>query len=109
MTDSQLRAGLKIARDCACATACVEPYALPMWAEALAGFPHCNSHPDVIVAEGTRALSEGATEIDIVVNAGKGLGGDGDYGASELEQVNDAMTARDAIKVLFATKLTDVL
>ena len=112
MTDDQLRAGLAIARRCSCATACVKPYAVPMSAAALAGsgvgvcavvgFPHGNSHPDLIVAEAIRAIAEGATEIDMVANAGKVLGGDWAYITAELKTVNDACVNRGAIlKVIF--------
>src|SRR5450432_3435589 len=112
MTDAQLRAGLEIARDCTCATACIKPYAVPLAAEvlagsgvavcAVAGFPHGNSHPDLIAAEAVRAITEGATEIDIVANAGKILGGDWDYVSAALQTVNDAVVSRGAIlKVIF--------
>ena len=112
MTDAQLRAGLKVARDCACATACVKPYAVPLATELLAGsgvgtcavvgFPHGNSHPEIIVAEALRATSEGATEIDMVVNAGKVLGGDWADVTAELHRVNEAVPAHGAIlKVIF--------
>ncbi len=112
MTDEQLRAGLVTARRCACATACVKPYAVPMSVAALAGsgvgvcavagFPHGNSHVALKIAEAESAIAEGATEIDVVVNAGKVLGGDWTYVAAELKAVNDACIARDAIlKVIF--------
>src|SRR5690606_35809117 len=75
MTDAQLRDGLALARRCGCATACVKPYAVPMSRELLAGsetavcsvvgFPHGNSHPELIIAEAERALGEGAIEIDM--------------------------------------------
>lgn len=112
LTDDQLRAGLAVARRCGCATACVKPYAVPMSAATLAGsgvavcavvgFPHGNSHPELIVAEAIRAIAEGATEIDMVVNAGKVLGGDWDYVTDELRTVNTVCTTRGAIlKVIF--------
>lgn len=112
MTDMQVRAGLELARRCSCATACVKPYSVPLAREVLAGsstavcavvgFPHGNSHPDMIVAEALRAMAEGATEIDMVANAGKILGGDWDYVCSELRLVNTATTAAGAIlKVIF--------
>jgi deoxyribose-phosphate aldolase len=112
LTDAQLRDGLALARRVECATACVKPYAVPMSVAALAGspvavcsvvgFPHGNHHPELIVAEAERAISEGATEIDMVVNAGKVLGGDWTYVSAELKTVNDACVARGALlKVIF--------
>jgi deoxyribose-phosphate aldolase len=112
MTDADLRAGLVIARDYACATACIKPYAVPLAAKLLAGsgtavcsvvgFPHGNSHPEIVVAETERAIAEGATEIDMVANAGKVLGGDWDYVRASIETVNAACLRRGAIlKVIF--------
>lgn len=112
MTDVQIRDGLAIARRCSCATACVKPYAVPMSTAALAGsgvavcavvgFPHGNSHPELIAAEATRAIAEGATEVDMVTNAGKVLSGDWDYVSDELRTVNTACVSRGAIlKVIF--------
>jgi deoxyribose-phosphate aldolase len=112
MTDEQLRAGLALARRCACATACVKPYAVPMSTAALTGsdvavcavvgFPHGNSHPELIATEAIRAIAEGATEIDMVANAGKVLGGDWEYVARELTLVNTTCVSRGALlKVIF--------
>jgi len=112
MTDEQLRSALAIARRCDCATACVKPYAVPMSVVALAGsnvavcavagFPHGNSHIALKVAEAERAITDGVTEIDVVVNIGKVLGGDWDYVADELKAVNASCTTRGAIlKVIF--------
>ena len=112
MTDAQLHAGLAIARRHACATACVKPYAVPLSAAALAGsgvavcavagFPHGNNHVALKVAETARAIAEGATEIDVVVNIGRVLGGDWTYVSEELKTVNAACVTRGAIlKVIF--------
>ena len=46
---------------------------------AVAGFPHGNSHVAIKVAEAERAIAEGASEIDVVVNIGKVLSGDWAY------------------------------
>jgi deoxyribose-phosphate aldolase len=112
MTDAEIRSGLDVAGECRCATACVKPYSVPLAAERLAGsgvavcavvgFPHGNSHPETIVAEALRAIAEGATEVDMVLNAGKILGGDWDYVSGELSAVNQACTGAGAIlKAIF--------
>ncbi|HLP07685.1 MAG TPA: deoxyribose-phosphate aldolase [Opitutaceae bacterium] len=112
LTDEQLHAGLAVARRCGCATACVKPYAVPMSVEALlgsgvgvcavTGFPHGNSHTALKVTETDRAIAEGATEIDVVVNIGKVLADDWDYVAAELTEVNAICLARGALlKVIF--------
>jgi deoxyribose-phosphate aldolase len=112
MTDAVVAEGLALARRCQCATACVKPYHVPLAAEklagsdvgvcAVAGFPHGNSHAALKVAEAVRAIAEGATEIDVVANAGKVLGGDWDYVEKELAELNAACVERDALlKVIF--------
>jgi len=112
MTDTQVQAGLAIARRCACATACVKPYTVPMAASALtgsgvgvcavAGFPHGNNHPSIKIAEAEKAIAEGAGEIDVVVNIGKVLGGDWSYVSAEIKAVNSACVGRGALlKVIF--------
>ena len=69
---------------------------------AVAGFPHGNSHIAMKVTEAERAITEGATEIDVVVNIGKVLSGAWVYVSDELKTVNAACTARGAIlKVIF--------
>jgi deoxyribose-phosphate aldolase len=112
MTDAQVQAGLAVARRCACATACVKPYSVPMAVGALAGsgvgvcavagFPHGNSHRSLKIAEAERAIGEGATEIDVVVNIGKVLGGDWPEVSAEIKAVNAACLGRGALlKVIF--------
>jgi deoxyribose-phosphate aldolase len=112
LTDAELHTGLAVARRCGCATACVKPCSVPLAVEALsgsgvgvcsvAGFPHGNSHIALKVAEADRAVGEGATEIDVVVNIGKVLGGDWDYVTDELRELNTVCRARGALlKVIF--------
>jgi deoxyribose-phosphate aldolase len=112
MTDEQVAAGCVLARRFDVASACVKPFSVPQAAEllagsgvlvcAVAGFPHGNSHTGLKVAESERAIAEGATEIDVVVNVGKVLGGQWKDVSAEIKAVNAACTARDAIlKVIF--------
>ncbi|CAK96240.1 uncharacterized protein An02g00250 [Aspergillus niger] len=112
MTDADIIAGLKIARDNHVATACVKPYAIPLAKKELAGsdvlvcpvigFPHGNSTTEIKVLEATAAAKAGGAEIDMVVNVGKVLGEEWDYVAEEIRQINDAVVANGAIlKVIF--------
>lgn len=114
LTDEQLLSGLAVARRWGCATACVKPYAVLQSARvlsgsgvgicAVAGFPHGNSHIAIKVAEADRAIAEGATEIDVVLNIGKVLSEDWTYVSDEMKAVNEACAARGAIlKVIFET------
>lgn len=112
MTTADLRAGLEVAKAWSCATACIKPYAVPLAKEvlagsgvavcAVAGFPHGNSHPEITALESERAIAEGATEIDMVVNAGHVLGGDWAAATAQIRVVNQACVKRGAIlKVIF--------
>ncbi|RJE27449.1 deoxyribose-phosphate aldolase [Aspergillus sclerotialis] len=112
MTDADILAGLKIARDNHVATACVKPYFTSLAKQELSGsdvlvcpvvgFPHGNSTTEIKVAEATAAAKAGGAEIDMVVNIGKVLGGDWEYVSSEIRVVNKAVVACGAIlKVIF--------
>ena len=112
MTDADVRAGCELARDRDVATACVKPYNVPMACEILAGsdvavcpvigFPHGNSTTRTKVAEAVEVVELGGTEVDMVVNVGKVLGGDWEYVESEIRAINEAVTSAEAIlKVIF--------
>jgi deoxyribose-phosphate aldolase len=118
LTDDEIRAGLALARRLGCAAACVKPYSVPLASEALAGsnvrvcavagFPHGNAHIASKVAESVLAIDEGATEIDVVVNVGKVLGGDFGYVKDEVRAVNDACVTRGAqLKLIFENDFLD--
>jgi len=69
---------------------------------AVTGFPHGNSSVAIKLAETVAAIADGATEIDVVVNIGKVLGGDWTYVSDEIRTVNAACVARGvALKVIF--------
>jgi deoxyribose-phosphate aldolase len=112
MTDEQVRAGCELARKYDVASACVKPCHVPLAGSvlsgssvlvcAVAGFPHGNSHTEIKVAEARRAIDDGATEIDVVINVGKALGGEWTYVSAEIKAVNDAcVTAGAILKVIF--------
>lgn len=112
MTDADIRQGCELARRHGTATACVKPYAIPLAVEVLAGsdvavcpvigFPHGNSTTRIKTVEAAEAAGAGGSEIDMVVNVGKVLGGDWAYVEAEIRAVNDAVTTRGAIlKVIF--------
>jgi len=112
MTDADIRQGCELARQYDVATACVKPYSIPLAGEVLAGsnvgvcavigFPHGNSTTPIKVREAEAAAQAGATEIDMVINIGKALGGDWGYVADEIQALNDVVTAQHVIlKVIF--------
>ncbi|KAI0142647.1 deoxyribose-phosphate aldolase [Xylariaceae sp. FL1272] len=112
LTDSEIHAGLKLARDLQVAAACVKPYSVPIAKEvlddtgvaicAVVGFPHGNSTTGIKVLEAEQAVKDGATEIDMVVNIGKVLGADWEYVQNEIKDVNEKVTRGGALlKVIF--------
>jgi deoxyribose-phosphate aldolase len=112
MTDAHVTEGCRLAREYGVATACVKPYSIPLAKEILAGsdvgvcpvigFPHGNSTTAIKVIEAVEAAKAGGSEIDMVINVGKALGGDWDYVAAEIKAINDAVVANKAIlKVIF--------
>jgi len=117
-SDEEIERGCELAGRHSVATACVKPYAIQLAREALIGsdvgvcaviaFPHGNSTVAMKVAEAERAVIDGATEIDMVVNIGKVRGGDWEYVSGEVREVNDAVVGRQAIlKVIFENDYLD--
>ena len=112
MTDADIREGCELAVRCNVATACVKPYSIPLAREVLdgsdvgvcpvIGFPHGNSTTAIKVKEAEAAAQAGGTEIDMVINIGKTLGGDWDYVAAEIQAIQDVVVGNQAIlKVIF--------
>lgn len=112
MTDAELEAGCRLAREYDVASACVKPYYARTCAELLAGsavaastvigFPHGGHKTAVKLAEARQALEDGATELDMVVNIGKVLGGDWTFVREDIQAVTEATHGDGAIvKVIF--------
>jgi deoxyribose-phosphate aldolase len=112
MTDAELEAGCRLAREYDVASACVKPYYARTCAELLAGsavaastvigFPHGGHKTAVKLAEARQALEDGATELDMVVNIGKVLGGDWTFVREDIQAVTEATHGAGAIvKVIF--------
>lgn len=112
LTDAELRAGCELAKRYDVATACVKPYAIELACSVLNGsdvgvcaviaFPHGNSSTCIKIQEARQALASGATEIDMVVNIGKVLGGDWEYVSQEIQEINDVVVAhKGLLKVIF--------
>ncbi|HTY11239.1 MAG TPA: deoxyribose-phosphate aldolase [Bacteroidota bacterium] len=112
MTDAEIASGCKTAAKYHVATVCIKPYAIEQCRKLLEGsgvgicsvvtFPHGNSTTAMKVAETKEALALGATEIDMVVNIGKVLGGDWSYVSEEIKEVNDTVVQGKALlKVIF--------
>ncbi len=113
-TDEDLLKQCEVALKYDVASVCVKPYAVRTAVEKLRGssvkvgcvigFPHGNSSTVVKVFEAEQACRDGATEIDMVINIGKALGGDWDYVENEIKSVADMCHRNNAIvKVIFET------
>lgn len=111
-TDRELEAACVTARTWGCASICIKPYTVGMAARLLAGsptavgtvigFPHGNSAVAIKVAETRQAIADGASEIDMVVNIGKVLGGDWAFVEDEIAAINAATVAgKGILKVIF--------
>lgn len=112
LTVAQLEEGCRLAREYDVASVCIMPHYLARCAEILSGstvqpsttigFPHGGHTTEVKLAEVRRALQDGGTELDMVVNISRVLSGDWDYVASEIRALTEATHAGGAkIKVIF--------
>jgi deoxyribose-phosphate aldolase len=112
LTDADLEQGCLLARQYDVASVCIKPYAVRQAAALLAGskvavgttvgFPHGGHVTAIKVAEAEQAMSEGARELDMVVNIGKVLGKDWRYVAADIRAVVEAAHRRGAlVKVIF--------
>lgn len=112
LTDEELEAGCRLARDYDVASVCIKPYYLRRCAELLEGstvlpsttigFPHGGHTTTIKVAEARQALDDGGVELDMVVNIGKVLSGDWQYVRDDIRAVVELTHERGGIvKVIF--------
>ena len=112
LTDAELEAGCRLAREYDVASACIKPYFLKRCAEILAGssvaastvigFPHGSNLTAIKLAEADQALRDGGTELDMVVNIGRVLSEDWAYVSQDIQAVVEAAHQAGAIvKVIF--------
>jgi deoxyribose-phosphate aldolase len=116
LTDADLEHGCLLARELNVASVCIKPYAVRLAAKLLAGstvqasttigFPHGGHTTAVKVFEGERAMDDGATELDMVVNVGKVLSAEWNYVADDIAAVVRAAHGRGCkVKVIFENAL----
>lgn len=112
LTDADLERGILLARELNVASVCIKPYGVKLAAKLLAGsgvlasttigFPHGGHLTAVKVFECERAMDDGATELDMVVNIGKVLSGEWNYVAHDIAAVVQAAHTRHCkVKVIF--------
>lgn len=119
LTDEDIRKGCELALRYDTASVCARPCDMPLVASLLRGsdvkvctvigFPHGTHRTAIKVAEAKQALADDCTELDMVINIGKLLGGDEDYVRDEIRQiVQVAHEAGALVKVILETcYLTD--
>jgi deoxyribose-phosphate aldolase len=112
LTDAELEEGCRLAARYQVASVCIKPHAVKLAAAILAGtgvevgttigFPHGGHATAVKVFESERAIADGATELDMVVNIGQALGGNWDAVRKDIAAVTDAAHKGGAVvKVIF--------
>ena len=112
MTEAELEDGCRLAADYDVASVCIKPFAVPLAARLLAGtgvqvgttigFPHGGHSTSIKALEARRALDDGATELDMVVNIGQVIGGQWSAVRDDIAAITNAAHSRGAIvKVIF--------
>jgi len=112
LAEAALDEGCRIAVKYRVASVCIMPYALQRCAELLQGsgvqpsttigFPHGGHATATKIAEAERAIADGCTELDMVINISKALSGDWAYVELEIaEIVRRAHAADRKVKVIF--------
>jgi deoxyribose-phosphate aldolase len=112
MTEAELRDGCRLAADYGVASVCIKPFAVAMASKLLTGtgvqvgttigFPHGGHVTAVKVFESRRAIEDGATELDMVINIGQAIGGQWDLVRDDIAEVTGVAHEHGAIvKVIF--------
>jgi deoxyribose-phosphate aldolase len=112
LTTADLDAGCRLAVAYDVASVCILPYALARCVELLAGstvqpsttigFPHGGHCTSTKVAEAERAIRDGGTELDMVVNISQVLSGQWDVVTADIRAVIDVTHAAGRkVKVIF--------
>lgn len=92
---------------------CVSPSMLPVdggevRVTAVCGFPSGKHTSEIKAAEATRAVGDGADEIDMVIDIGAAVAGDWDYVRSDIAAVRAAVPEPTVLKVIIeSAALTD--
>jgi deoxyribose-phosphate aldolase len=109
---SELEEGCRLALRYGVASVCIKPFGVPLAARMLTGsdvavgttigFPHGGHSTAVKVFEAERAVADGATELDMVVNIGEVIGGQWEAVTSDIAAVTRTAHEGGAIvKVIF--------
>ncbi len=111
-TTDDLEAGIQLALKYDVASVCIMPFYLKRCAELLAGstvqpsttigFPHGGHTTEIKRAESIKAIEDGCTELDMVVNISQVISGNWSYVSKDIEAViKVAHEAGQKVKVIF--------
>lgn len=112
LTDREVKEGCRIAHEYRVVAVCVRPSDVrpageilrdsPVRVTTVVGFPHGSTTTAAKVGEAEESISNGAAELDVVLNIGKLKSKDYSYVKADLEAVIAAAHARNVIvKVIF--------
>jgi deoxyribose-phosphate aldolase len=118
LTDAELEAGCRLACRYGVASVCILPYyaarctelltGSPVHSSTTIGFPHGGHATSVKLAEVRQTLTDGAAELDMVINISKVRSRDWKYVADEIRTLTEATHAGGAkIKVIFENAYLD--
>jgi deoxyribose-phosphate aldolase len=112
LTKAELEHGCRLAGAYGVASVCIKPYAVSLASRLLEntgvlvgtviGFPHGANLTTIKVAEARQAMSDGARELDMVINIGQAIGGEWENVAADVSAVTGVAHDGGAIvKVIF--------
>ncbi len=112
LTQAEVISGCELAKKYDVASVCVKPCHVSLATQTLKGsdvgvgtvigFPHGNSTSSIKLAEARQALSDGAVELDMVINIGEMKSGHYDYVRDEIKAICEAAHSAGAmVKVIF--------
>lgn len=104
-TPADVEALVSEAKDLGVLAICVSPSMLPVTdsgdlvVATVVGFPSGQVKPEIKAAEAARAVSDGADEVDMVINIGQSIAGDFDALEADIRGVVDA-SGKSLVKVI---------
>ena len=118
LTAEELEVGCALALAYDVASVCILPYYAARCTELLEGtavqpsttigFPHGGHCTEIKIAEAGRALKDGATELDAVINISKARSGDWKYVADEIKALTDITHSHgQKVKIIFENAYLD--
>lgn len=117
LTMKEVIEGCDLAQRYQVVSVCVRPADVALAADRLAdstvavgtvvGFPHGSSTTGVKVAEAQQAMSDGAVELDMVLNIGRLVSGEHDYVEADIRAVVDVAGSDTLVKVILENAYLD--